>query len=75
MRDQVKPKNLGELKVGIKEYWNTLTPPVCRKFIGHLRKVIPMVIEVNAAPLDIRTCCFNGFRVVPYFCNVSLNKF
>ena len=50
LRDQVKPKNLTELKAGIRMYWKTLTPEVCRKFIGHLRKVIPKVIEVNGGP-------------------------
>ena len=32
----MKPKNLAELKDGIRLYWKTLTPGVCRKFVGHL---------------------------------------
>ncbi len=47
LRTEVKPKTVGELKSGIKTFWKTLTPDVCRKYIGHLHKVIPKVIEVN----------------------------
>ena len=43
----VKPKNLQELKDGIKKFWLTLTPAVCAKYVGHLKKVIPKVIEEN----------------------------
>ena len=50
LRDQVKPENLTELKAGIHMYWKTSTLEVCRKFIGHLRRVIPKVIEVNGCP-------------------------
>ena len=50
LRTNVKPKNLQELKAGIKEFWLTLTPAVCQKYIGHLKKVIPKVIEENGGP-------------------------
>ena len=36
LQDQVKPKNLTELKAGIHMYWKTLTPEVCRKFVGYV---------------------------------------
>lgn len=49
LRDTYKPTNLESLKAGIIEYWKTLTPAVCAKYISHLRKVIPRVIEVNGA--------------------------
>ena len=46
----MKPKNPTELKADIRMYWKTLTLEVCRKFIRHLHKVIPKVIEVNGRP-------------------------
>jgi hypothetical protein len=39
-----------ELKDGIKEFWLTLTPAIRQKYIGHLKKVIPKVIEENGGP-------------------------
>ena len=42
-----KPRNLADLKNGIQLFWNTLTPEVCQKYISHLKKVVPKVIEVN----------------------------
>jgi len=50
LRSQYKPKNLDELKAGIEKFWHSLTPEVCQKYISHLRKVIPKVIEVQGAP-------------------------
>ena len=50
LRNEYKPKNLGELKSGIKAFWATLTPAICKKYISHLKKVIPKVIEVQRLP-------------------------
>ncbi len=50
LRIEYKPKNLTQLKAGIKAFWATLTPEICRKYIGHLKKVIPKVIEVQGGP-------------------------
>ena len=50
LRTQYKPHNLGELKQGIMQFWNTLTPQVCEKYISHLKKVIPKVVEMNGHP-------------------------
>ena len=50
LRSTVKPKNMHELWMGIKEFWKTMTPEVCKQYVGHLRKVIPKVIEVDGAP-------------------------
>lgn len=50
LRNSFKPFNLDELKEGIQQFWLTLTPNVCRKYIGHLHKVIPKVIEVEGNP-------------------------
>ena len=40
LRNDYKPKNLAELKAGIKQFWATLTPATCKKYISHLKKVI-----------------------------------
>jgi len=50
LRNSAKPKILEELKKGIKEFWLTLTPEVCYKYIRHLKKVIPKVIQVEGGP-------------------------
>ena len=47
LRREVKPKSKEELVHGINQFWKTVTPLVCAKYIGHLRKVIPKVIEVG----------------------------
>ena len=44
---EVKPKSKEELMSGIEQFWNTVTVNKCKKYIGHLRKVVPKVIEVN----------------------------
>ena len=38
-------RNLSGLKSGIKTFWKTLTPKVCRKYINHIKKVIPIIIQ------------------------------
>ena len=43
----MKPQNKEELFQGIKTFWGTVTPEKCSKYINHLRKVIPRVLEVN----------------------------
>ena len=47
---EYKPKNLSELKSGNKQYWATLTPCICKKYVSHLKKEIPKVIEVQGLP-------------------------
>ena len=41
LRSTVMPKNTHELQMGIKEFWKTMTPEVCKCYVGHLQKVIP----------------------------------
>ena len=48
--DYVKPRSIQELKDGIKKFWLTLTPQRCQKYIHHLKKVIPKVIEEDGGP-------------------------
>lgn len=50
LRKEVKPHNLGEVKAGIRRFWKTLTPAVCKKYIGHLRRVVPKVIQEDGGP-------------------------
>ena len=47
LRARVKPRNQEELIEGIKSFWATVTPEKCCKYIGHLNKVIPKVIELE----------------------------
>ena len=47
IRARVKPCNLDELVNGIKEFWSTVNKEKCCKYISHLRKVIPRVIELE----------------------------
>lgn len=49
IRRNVKPRTKEELVDGIKEFWKTVDATKCQKYIRHLRKVIPKVIEVNGA--------------------------
>ena len=50
LRNEYKPPNLSELKQGIKAFWESLTPKICSRYIGHLKGVIPKVVEVNVGP-------------------------
>ena len=47
IRREIKPKTQLELRQGILRFWRTVSVEKCRKYIGHLRKVIPKIIEVN----------------------------
>ena len=47
IRRKAKPRTKSELVSGIKQFWNTVDRNKCRKYIRHLRKVIPRAIELN----------------------------
>lgn len=47
LRARVKPHNQRELIAGIKLFWVTVTAEKCCKYIRHLDKVIPKVIELQ----------------------------
>lgn len=49
IRREVKPKTKAELIEGIRDFWGTVDQAKCDKYIGHLRKVIPKVIELEGA--------------------------
>ena len=49
IRREVKPRTKDELVQGIKDFWSTVDVRKCKKYIGHLRKVLPKVIELEGA--------------------------
>ena len=52
LRKEVNPTTKQELIDGIQEFWKTVDITKCRKYIRHLRKVIPKVVEVEGAATD-----------------------
>ena len=51
LRTSYKPRNLQELKDGIEQFWVTLTPEVCQRYINHIsKKVMPKVVSVQGDP-------------------------
>ena len=50
VRREVKPTTKQELIDEIKQFWATVDSHKCTKYILHLRKVIPKVIEVKGEP-------------------------
>ena len=52
IRREVKPKTKQELIDGILRFWETVTIEKCNKYINHLKKVIPRVIELDGAATD-----------------------
>lgn len=50
IRGVIKPKNKQELVDGIVRFWTTVDVPKCQRYINHLRKVLPRVIEVQGEP-------------------------
>ena len=47
LRREIKPRTKQELMDGILKFWKTVTITKSRKYINHLHKVLPKVIEVN----------------------------
>ena len=45
----MKPTRKDELIAGIEQFWGSVSGEKCRKYIRHLKKVIPKVIEVGGA--------------------------
>ena len=44
---EYKSSNLDTLKSGILEFWKSMTPDICGKYISHLYKVMPKVVELE----------------------------
>ena len=49
LRREVKPRSKDELVDGIVQFWGSVSGEKCRKYIRHLHKVIPRVIELGGA--------------------------
>ena len=49
MRREVKPRNKSELVDRNLRFWQSMDKTKCQKFIHHLRKVLPKIIELNGA--------------------------
>ena len=47
IRRETKPKTKEELVAGIQDFWATVDTAKCTKYIRHLRKVIPRVIQLE----------------------------
>ena len=47
IRREVKPRTKEELINGINNFWMTVDINKCKKYIGHLRKVVPRIIELG----------------------------
>ncbi len=45
LRMEVKPRTAGELLKGIQDFWLKLTPIRCCRYIHHIQRVLPVVIE------------------------------
>lgn len=45
LRREVKPTIKEELEAGIHRFWDTVTAEKCNRYISHLRKVIPAVVQ------------------------------
>jgi len=43
----VKPTTKQELIAGIQQFWSTVDVEKCRRYIRHLKKVLPKMVEVN----------------------------
>lgn len=47
LRREIKPHTKQELIDGIQEFWQTVDIPKCKRYIRHLQKVLPRVVELN----------------------------
>ena len=47
IRREVKPQTEQDSVDGIERFWSTVSVSKCKKYIRHLRKVLPRVIELN----------------------------
>ena len=50
IRRVVKPKTKQDLVEGILQFWDTVDVYKCRRYIDHLKKVLPKAIEVGGEP-------------------------
>ena len=43
----IKPANKEELIQGIRQFWDTVDVQKCRRYIGHLKGVLPRIVELD----------------------------
>ena len=43
----IKPANKDELVQEIQQFWATVDMQKCRRYIGHLSRVVPHIVELN----------------------------
>lgn len=46
----VKPKTKDELVKGIKDFWESITPDQCGKYIDHVHRVLPYIVLNDGNP-------------------------
>ena len=51
LRKHTKPTNKEELVQGIKDFWKTVTPAMCKRNVDHVRKVVPAVVASDGGPM------------------------
>ena len=56
LRREVKPRMKDKLGDGIQEFWGSVSGEKCRKYIRHLKKVIPQLIELGGAATGYWLC-------------------
>ena len=49
IRREIKPKTQSQLAAGIMRFWDTVDVQKCNKYINHLQKVIPRVVDLEGA--------------------------
>lgn len=70
IRREVKPKTKDELVTGIFKFWERVDIAKCLKYIGHLKKVIPKVIEEEGAATGYKLHCIQMYMY--YDCTFTL---
>ena len=45
----MKPTTKQELILGIEQFWGSVSIEKCKKYINHLRKVLPAIVHANGA--------------------------
>ena len=50
IRREAKPHTKDELVAAIVSFWNTVDVAKCKKYIQHLKKVVPKVIALEGGP-------------------------
>jgi len=50
IRRRVKPTNKDELTQGIREFWSTVTPAMCTRYIDHILKDAELIVANDGGP-------------------------